>query len=65
MAYSTTLSWTRGYITEAERDEILGLFTRVGLSVDHELFDAALLEKATNAILSDPSPSVLVVGAVD
>merc|ERR1711939_1018781 len=39
MAYSTTLAWTRGYITEAERDEIHGLFSRVGLSMDHEVFD--------------------------
>lgn len=52
MAYSTTLAWTRGYITEAERDEILGLFVRVGLTVDHELFDEACLEKGTQAIMS-------------
>jgi len=51
MAYSTTLAWTRGYITEAERDEIHGLFSRVGLSMDHEVFDDELLEYATEAIL--------------
>ena len=51
MAYSTTLAWTRGYITEAERDEILGLFSRVGLSMDHELFDEDLLKAGTEAIL--------------
>lgn len=51
MAYSTTLAWTRGYINEAERDEILGLFSRVGLSMDHELFTEELLEYGTEAIL--------------
>lgn len=51
MAYSTTLAWTRGYISEAERDEILGLMSRVGLSLDHELFDEALLDAGTEAIL--------------
>lgn len=51
MAFSTTLAWTRGYITEAERDEILGLFSRVGLSMDHELFDEDLLDAGTEAIL--------------
>lgn len=51
MAYSTTLAWTRKYITEAQRDEILGLMSRVGLSLDHELFDEELLEAGTEAIL--------------
>jgi len=51
MAYSTTLAFTRGYITAEERDEIHSLFSRVGLSMDHDLFDDALLLKATNAIL--------------
>lgn len=51
MAYSTTLAWTRGYITEEQRDEILGLMSRVGLSLDHELFDEDLLEEGTKAIL--------------
>ena len=51
VAYSTTLSWTRGYINEAERDEILGLMSRVGLSLDHELFDEELLREGTEAIL--------------
>ena len=37
--------------TEAERDEILGLFHRVGLTIDHELFDVDCLNKGTAAIL--------------
>lgn len=51
MAFSTTLAHSRGYITEAERDEILGLFHRVGLTIDHELFDVDCLNKGTAAIL--------------
>ncbi|KAH9816575.1 hypothetical protein DFH28DRAFT_965656 [Melampsora americana] len=51
MAYSATLAWSRGYITEADRDEILDLFHGVGLSVDHELFDDDLIEQGTEAIL--------------
>jgi 3-dehydroquinate synthase len=51
MCYSTTLSWMRGYITEKERDEILGLFHRVGLSMDHEAFDDECLDLGTKAIL--------------
>lgn len=51
MAYSATLAWSRGYITEADRDEVLDLFHGVGLSVDHELFDDDLIEKGTAAIL--------------
>jgi 3-dehydroquinate synthase len=51
MAYSTTLAYSRGYITAEERDEMVGLQVKVGLSVDHELFDPALLKKATEMIL--------------
>lgn len=51
MAYSTTLAWTRGYINESERDEILSLMSRVGLSLDHELFTNELLDEGTKAIL--------------
>lgn len=51
MAYSATLAWTRGYITEEERDEVLDLFHTVGLSVDHDLFDEDLIEEGTDAIL--------------
>lgn len=51
MAYSTTLAWTRGYITEDQRKEIHGLMSRVGLTMDHELFDEELLKVATEAIL--------------
>ncbi|EJD33910.1 Dehydroquinate synthase-like protein [Auricularia subglabra TFB-10046 SS5] len=51
MAFSTTLAWLRGYISEGERDEVLCLMHRVGLSLDHELFDEALIDKGTSAIL--------------
>ena len=51
MAFSTTLAHSRGYITAEERDEILGLFHRVGLTIDHELFDVDCLNKGTAAIL--------------
>lgn len=51
MAYFTTFAWTRGYITEAERDEIHSLMSRVGLSLDHELFDEGLIVAGNEAIL--------------
>ena len=51
MAYGTTLAWKRGYITEEERDEFHQLAYDVGLSLDHEAFDAKLLDVATTAIL--------------
>ncbi|KAG0150686.1 hypothetical protein CROQUDRAFT_651906 [Cronartium quercuum f. sp. fusiforme G11] len=51
MAYSATLAWSRSYITETDRDEVLDLFHAVGLSVDHDLFDDDLIEKGTVAIL--------------
>lgn len=51
MAYFTTFAWTRGYINEAERNEIHGLMSRVGLSLDHELFDEGLIVAGNEAIL--------------
>lgn len=51
MAYSTTIAWKRGLITLEERDRILGLMSRVGLSLDHELFDIDLIWKATKSIM--------------
>jgi len=51
MAFSTTMAWRRGYITKEERDRILNLMSRVGLSLDHELFEIDLLWKATVSIM--------------
>lgn len=51
MSFSITLAHSRGYITERERDEFFDLQSQVGLSMDHEDFDAKLLLKATDAIL--------------
>ncbi len=43
MALSATLAARRGYITSAERDRILGLMSRLGLSLDHPNLDIELL----------------------
>ncbi|PRP84224.1 hypothetical protein PROFUN_08424 [Planoprotostelium fungivorum] len=51
MAFSATMAHRRGYITVEERDRILNLMSRVGLSLDHELFDIELLWKATVSIM--------------
>jgi len=51
MAFSTTMAHRRGYITVEERDRVLNLMSRVGLSLDHELFDLNLLWKATESII--------------
>ncbi|KAJ6441507.1 3-dehydroquinate synthase [Purpureocillium lavendulum] len=51
MAYSATLSHMRGLLTSADHRRLLQLFSRAGLSMDHEQFDGPLLEKATTAIL--------------
>ena len=51
MAYSATLAWCRGLIPEKDHRRILNLFSRAGLSMDHELFDDVLLAKGTDAIL--------------
>lgn len=51
MAFSATLANTRGLLSDAEHARLLGLFSRVGLSMDHELFNEAILDKATKAIL--------------
>ncbi len=50
MALSATIAARRGYITVAERDRILGLMSRIGLSLDHPLLDAELLWRATQSI---------------
>jgi 3-dehydroquinate synthase len=51
MAYSATLANNRGLISDAEHHRLLNLFSRAGLSMDHELFNEEILEKATAAIL--------------
>ncbi|KAF1953816.1 putative 3-dehydroquinate synthase [Byssothecium circinans] len=51
MAYSATLANQRGLLSNEEHHRILNLFSRAGLSMDHELFDENMLDKATKAIL--------------
>ncbi|USP79723.1 Demethyl-4-deoxygadusol synthase [Curvularia clavata] len=51
MAYSATLANERGLLSDEEHKRLLNLFSRAGLSMDHELFDEDMLDKATKAIL--------------
>lgn len=51
MAYSATLANMRGLLSDEEHKRLLNLFSRAGLSMDHEMFDEEMLEKATAAIL--------------
>jgi 3-dehydroquinate synthase len=51
MAYSATLANMRGLLNDQEYHKLLNLFSRAGLSMDHEQFDANILDKATKAIL--------------
>ncbi|EMD62170.1 hypothetical protein GGP41_002368 [Bipolaris sorokiniana] len=51
MAYSATLANERGLLSDEEHKRLLNLFSRAGLSMDHELFDEEMLDKATKAIL--------------
>ncbi|KAF1943460.1 Dehydroquinate synthase-like protein [Clathrospora elynae] len=51
MAYSATLANERGLLSNEEHRRLLNLFSRAGLSMDHELFDEGMLDKATKAIL--------------
>ncbi|MDZ7962612.1 MAG: sedoheptulose 7-phosphate cyclase [Aulosira sp. DedQUE10] len=50
MALSATIAAQRGYIPTAERDRILDLMSRIGLSLDHPLLDGDLLWYATQSI---------------
>ena len=50
MALSATIAAKRGYITEEDRDRILGTMSRIGLSLDHPLLEADLLWDATESI---------------
>ncbi|KZV66352.1 2-epi-5-epi-valiolone synthase [Peniophora sp. CONT] len=51
MAFFVTFGWTRGYLSEQERDEYHRLSHSVGLTMDHELFTRDMIVKATEAIL--------------
>jgi 3-dehydroquinate synthase len=50
MAYSITLAHSRKMINDEQRDQWFTLISSVGLSMDHELFTAELIEVATEAI---------------
>ncbi|MFN6531331.1 sedoheptulose 7-phosphate cyclase [Nostoc sp. ChiSLP03a] len=50
MALSATIAAQRGYISTGERDRILDLMSRIGLSLDHPLLDGDLLWYATQSI---------------
>jgi 3-dehydroquinate synthase len=50
MALSATIAAQRGYIPTEERDRILDLMSRIGLSLDHPLLDGDLLWDATQSI---------------
>ncbi|KAJ4151096.1 hypothetical protein LMH87_011813 [Akanthomyces muscarius] len=51
MAFSATLSFLRGKLTKLDHLRLLKLFSRAGLSMDHDDFDEQLLVEATAAIL--------------
>lgn len=50
MAYSATVAAERGYITAADRDRVLGLFSRLGLTIWSPLFTPEVLHAGTRAI---------------
>lgn len=50
MALSATIAQQRGYITVEDRDRILGLMSRIGLSLDHPLLDIEHLWYSTQSI---------------
>lgn len=50
MALSATIAACRGYIPAEDRDRILGLMSRIGLTLDHPLLDEELLWRATESI---------------
>jgi demethyl-4-deoxygadusol synthase len=50
MALSATIAQRRGYISVEDRDRILDLMSRIGLSLDHPLLESELLWYATDSI---------------
>ncbi|KAF3908924.1 hypothetical protein AA313_de0209695 [Arthrobotrys entomopaga] len=50
MAYFSTLTWKRGLMSDQDHKRVLNLFSRAGLSMDHELFDNNVLMKGIKAI---------------
>lgn len=50
MAFSATIAAKRGYITNDDRDRILGLMSKLGLALDHPLLEGDLLWYATQSI---------------
>ncbi|MBD1831175.1 sedoheptulose 7-phosphate cyclase [Cyanobacteria bacterium FACHB-472] len=50
MALSATIAEQRGYISTPDRDRILGLMSRIGLSLDHPMLDSDLAWYATKSI---------------
>jgi len=50
MAYFTTLAWKRGLVSDTDHKRVLNLFSRAGLTMDHELFDETVLKKGIKAI---------------
>jgi len=51
MAFSTTLAERLGHIDADQRDRVLGLFSRLGLSIDSPWFTEDVLRRATPSIL--------------
>ncbi|MGN6608963.1 MAG: sedoheptulose 7-phosphate cyclase [Jatrophihabitans sp.] len=51
MAYSTTIAEQRGFISEADRDRIFWVMSKLGLSLDSPYLTPELVTKATEAIL--------------
>ncbi|MEP7088650.1 MAG: sedoheptulose 7-phosphate cyclase [Nocardioidaceae bacterium] len=52
MAYSATIAEQRGYLSVEDRDRILGLMSRLGLTLTSEHFTPDLLRTATEAIVA-------------
>ena len=50
MAFSASIAALRGYISEGDRDRILGLMSRIGLAIDSLHLTPELLWKATESI---------------
>lgn len=51
MAFSTTLAEQRGYLSTEDRDRVLGLMSRLGLTLTSDHFTPEVLRTATDAIV--------------